>query len=69
MADWMPPCSYCGAAAGYAASCRDATVWVCKAHVGSACAIWLYDMGFTAVEVRRLEVPKTSRSASIKPTD
>ena len=47
-------CSYCGAAAGYAASCGEATVWVCKHHVGAACAIWLYDLGRTCVDVRKL---------------
>lgn len=48
-------CSYCDGVAGYIACCRDAMVCVCVRHVGSACAGWLYDMGMTAVEVRRLE--------------
>lgn len=50
-------CSYCGAAAGYIASCREAAVKVCIRHVGSACARWLYDMDLNTVEVRRIRRP------------
>lgn len=55
---WPPICSYCKAAAGYAASCAEASVWVCKVHVGAACAVWLYDHGRHTVEVHRLLNPE-----------
>ena len=50
----MLGCSYCAGRPGYVAFCGEAAVMVCKVHVGAACAGWLYDMGRTAVEVRKI---------------
>jgi hypothetical protein len=53
--DVLGACLWCKAATGYVAACGEARVPACKKHVGEACAVWLYDMGYEAVEVRKLE--------------
>jgi hypothetical protein len=58
-------CSYCKGSPGYVASCGKASVVVCKAHVGAACARWLYDMGRNTVEVRRLARQDAQRGGDV----